>query len=343
MEPHQFYETLPDGRWKFRVDHHLLDDFNTCDRLFQFRHMPDPAGLVWATKGVSVKVAIGSWWATFCERYYDQFRLGQLPTEANIVEIVADAWTEHEMERYRNGTEGDKENFEKFGGAEGALQMAVEYHRAFGEQHFRDWQVVATELGFGLKDEIKLGEDLHVVVYYTGRPDLVVLDRAQQMVMPLDFKTKDLVPWNAPSIVKPLPQLCGYIFATRKLMRDCFVGTMNGSGAKLPTKCIVMFCARLKPSDKPRDGVKKPRFLPVYANYSLEELEEWRLGVIEKCRRLRSAIERAVFLPRESACHLYAGCMFRRVCSMSANVRPAMLQADFVKQAPWQPYELQED
>lgn len=337
MQSHEFFEVLPDGRYRFRVDHHLLEDFNRCDRLFQFRHMPDPEGLVWATKSLPIKVVLGSWWSAAMENYYNIMRTGRMPTEADVVHIVEMTWTVACLDHYQSS---DPEHYEKFGGLEGARVMAMDYHRTFGEAHFRNWEIIASELGFGLRNEIKLGEDLDVQVYYTGRPDLVVYDRAQEMVMPVDFKTKDFVPYNAQAIVKPLPQLCGYIYATRKLMKSL---QKNGSGPKLPTKCCVLFCARLKPSEKPRDGVKKPRFLPVYAYYSLEELEEWRLNTIDKCHRMKTAIEQGVFPPRESACHLYSGCQFRRVCSMPANVRQTILLADFVKQQPWQPYEIQEN
>jgi hypothetical protein len=165
------------------------------------------------------------------------------------------------------------------------------------------------------------------------------------MVMPLDFKTKDAVPSNASVQYKPHPQTAGYIYAVSKMLEEAYKlgSTESNNPPKAPTKCIIMVCARFRPTDKPRSGVRAPRFLPVYPNYSDAEIEEWRRSVMEKCRRLRESIERNYFPPRESACHLfYHGCMFRRACSVPPNVREATLRSDFVKIAPWIPYDVED-
>jgi len=358
MEHHQFYEVLPDGRYKFRVDHHTLDDHNKCERYFNFRHVPDSLGLVWATKGVSLKVALGSWWSSTMESFYHEMQFGAVPDDATTARIAVDAWRENKIDDYKNL---EPDVFDKFGGVDGAMLMALEYKQAFGQAHFQQWQIIGAELGFGWKDELKLGEDDKVVVYYGGKPDLVVLDRAQNMIMPLDFKTKDSVPSNAATKYKPHPQTAGYIFAVRKMLEQIQDDQIDSSHndaelhlnlkaiakmPKAPTKCVVMVCARFRPTDKPRSGIRAPRFLPVYPNYDASEIEEWRNIVIEKCRRLRDSIERSVWVPREgdSSCHLYyTGCPFRRVCSVPANIRESVLKADFVKIEPWRPYTPEED
>jgi hypothetical protein len=333
MKPAQFYEVLEDGRYRFRVDHHLINDYNTCDRYFNFRHMGDSQGLVYGSKTLSIKIAIGSWWSSVMESMYNEMACGVLPSEHHIYKFASDAWLTHKMEGYKNS---DPEVFDKFGGLDGGRLMALEYYEAFAKQHFTQWQVIGPELGFGWKDEVPLGEDDKVVVYYGGKPDLIILDRSQNMVMPLDFKTKDSVPSNASVMWKPHPQTAGYIFAVGQLLRSL---EKVETTPKAPTKCVIMICARFRPTDKPRSGVRQPRFLPVYPNYSEAEIEEWRVSVIEKCRRLRDSIERSYFPPRESACHLfYHGCMFRRACSVAPNVRDATLRSDYIKLEPWVPY-----
>lgn len=349
MNAKQFYEVLPDGRYRFRVDHHTINDFNTCDRYFSYRHLPDAAGNVWGTKTLNFKIAVGSWWSTVMESYYHEMTFGACPDEHHMWKFATEAWTLHKMEAYAVDA-ASKDNYDKFGGFDGAKLMALEYHNAFGKQHYSQWQIIGTELGFGWKDELPLGEDDKVVVYYGGKPDLVILDKAQNMIMPLDFKTKDNIAGNASVMFKPHPQTAGYIFAVSKMLSQLKLATVAGGpgqgvlNIKEPTKCIIMMCARLRPTEKPRDGVRKPRFLPIYPNYSDAEIEEWRLSVMEKCRRLRDSIERSVWTPRESACHLfYHGCQFRRVCSQPANIREALLRADFVKVEPWHPYDVEED
>lgn len=370
MEHHQFYEVLPDGRYKFRVDHHTINDFNTCDRYFQFRHMPDHEGMVWGTKGTSIKIAIGQWWANVMESYYHEMQFGTLPSEHLAMRLATDAWVSHSFEHgpvcSRCGVHqqadatllakpcmdhfanADPEVFDKFGGLDGAKLMMLEYHMAFGGAHYNQWHIVGAELGFGWRDELLLGEDDEIVVQYGGKPDLVIIDKAQNMIMPLDFKTKDSVPANAALKYKPHPQTVGYIFAVRKLLEALSTNDDDIKALvqppKPPTKCVILVCARNRPTDKPRSGIRQPRFLPVYPNYSMDEIEEWRVSIMEKCRRLRDSIKRNYFPPRESACHLYYhGCAFRRVCSTPAASREVSLKADFIKIEPWKPYTPDED
>ena len=345
MQNTQFYEVLPNGKYRFRVDHHTINDHNTCDRYFSFRHMADRDGRVWGSKTLNLKIALGSWWSSVMESMYNEMAHNTLPTEHHIYKFASEAWSEHNMEAYKNS---DSEVFDKFGGLDGGRLMALEYFESFAKQHFNQWTVIGAELGFGWKDELLLGEDDKVVVYYGGKPDLVILDRSQNMIMPLDFKTKDFVPSNSSVQYKPHPQTAGYIYAVGEMIKQIrTLGEWNVVAhdvPNVPTKCIIMVCARFRPSDKPRNGIRQPRFMPVYPNYSAAEIEEWRVSVMEKCRRLRDSIERNYFPPRESACHIYYnGCAFRRVCSVPANIREATLKSDFVKIEKWIPYVPAED
>jgi len=292
MKPDQFYEILPDGRFRFRVDHHTINDFNLCDRYFSYRHMADPQGLVWGGKTLNLKIALGSWWSSVMESFYHEMTFNRLPSEEQVYSIAGEAWREHKMEDYKNSDEKTVDVFNKFGGLDGARLMALEYYKAFAQQHYTSWQVIGTELGFGWKDELPLGEDDKVVVYYGGKPDLVILDRTQNMIMPLDFKTKDSVPGNASVQYKPHPQTAGYIFAVSKMLEQIksTIRNQHDPTATIlhpnpPTKCIIMVCARFRPTDKPRSGIPQPRFLPVYPMYTADEIEEWRLSVIENCPR----------------------------------------------------------
>ena len=135
---------------------------------------------------------------------------------------------------------------------------------------------------------------------------------------------------------KPHSQTTGYIFALSKIAKDL--------GIDRPVdRCIVNVAARSRPSDNPRDGKKKPRFARVYVAYSSEELEEWRLGVLDKVTRMRHAIEHGDYIWREASCHLFRGCEFRRVDSTPPGARDIILTADFIKAEPWAPYEVEEE
>ena len=350
MDNKQFYEVLPDGRYKFRVDHHTINDFNTCDRYFQYRHIPDQKGQVWSSKSaLNIKIALGSWWSSTMESFYHEMTFGVMPTEHHMFKFATGAWAEHQMDDYskasiNNNTSKNSEVYDKFGGIDGARLMALEYYNAFAAQHYRDWQVIGTELGFGWSDELPLGEDDKIVVYYGGKPDLVILDRGRNMVMPLDFKTKDAIPGTANVMYKPHPQTAGYIYAVTQMVNQLNNSRSTEQKPKVPTNCIIMICARFRPTEKPRSGIRQPRFLPVYPMYTAAEIEEWRQSVMEKCRRLRDSIERNVWTPRESACHLfYHGCAFRSVCSQPSAMRDVILNSDFTKVERWSPYSPEED
>lgn len=336
MQPEKFYEILPDGRYRFRVDHHIINDYNTCDRYFQFRHIGDSAGLVWGGKTLKLKIALGSWWSSTMELLYHEMSHGTFPSEHHVFKFASDAWLEHKIEDFKNS---EPEVFDKFGGLDGGRLMALEYYNEYAKAHFSNWKIVGPELGFGWHDELYLGEDDKVVVYYGGKPDLTIIDLASNMLLPLDHKTKDSIPYDVTSMFKPHPQTAGYIFALRELLHK----TANLGDVKPPNRCIIMVAARLRPTEKPRSGVRRPRFVPVYPSYSLAEIEEWRTSVVWKCRKLRESIEEDFFPPRESACHTYNnGCMFRRVCSTPANSRDMILKADFVKINPWVPYHVED-
>lgn len=327
---------LDTERYHFRFDHHLINSFNTCDRYFQFKHMPDANGLVWSGRGWSSAIQVGIWWSRVMELFYREMSYGDVPSPSHMQKFAADAWVEMQMDV--NMKQHDPDYYDKFKGAEGALCMALEYYESFADVDHRNWTVIGAEKGFGRKDEVLVGEDDKVIVHYVGKPDLVVLENASGKLLPVDHKTKDSVPGNVNEIYKPHPQTAGYIFACNSIAHEL------GLSTKDTDRCIIRVAARLRPTDKPRSGVKRPRFVNVYPNYNLDELEEWRKDIMAKAHRLRYAIEHDEFIPRESACHLfYHGCQFRGVCSTPPASRELVLKSNFTKIEPWTPYSVEED
>jgi hypothetical protein len=216
------------------------------------------------------------------------------------------------------------------------MLMAGEYYRAFGERDIQNWKVVSAEQGFGLRREVPLGENSLVRVFYVGKPDLSVFTIPDDQYCPVEHKTRHRIDFDVQARYKPHSQTTGYIFSSAKIVKDL--------GIDRPVdRCIVNVAARERPSDNPKDGKKKPRFARVYVAYSAEELEEWRLSILDKVTRMRHAIEHGDYLWREASCHLYRGCEFRRVDSAPPGARNIILEADFQKAEPWAPYEVEED
>jgi hypothetical protein len=215
--------------------------------------------------------------------------------------------------------------------------MAAEYYNAFADLDQRSWKVIAAEAPFGRHGEVVLGETDKVVVYWQGKPDLVIWEESTGVLAPLDQKTKDHIPYNVNEIWKPHNQLAGYIYSIGAIANDL------GFSNIIVDRCIVSVCARLRAATPKKGASQKPRFVRVRPHYSQDELEEWRRGMVRKAERLRFAIESQDWQRNEKACHVYGGCEFRGICSRPAGVRELMVKSDYELVDPWSPFEGEED
>lgn len=351
-----------DGRWIFNVDNHLLSTFTQCEALFYYRHI-----MHYRKKSGGGAMNIGIWWAAVLEDFYIHMGLNQRqmlsnpPAREGMLSYAIKNWINLDMHTL---SKRDPKRYEAFANSVskddlkralpssvhkildeilgttnvplGALLMAGRYYDTYAETDFRNWKVIAAEQGFGLRNEVFVGESDRVVVNLTGRPDLVVLNVGDDTLLPVDHKTVDRIKSDASRKFKPHPQTVGYIYAVGALAKS-----LNYD--RVVDRCIINLGARLEPSEKPRDGNIRPRFTRVYPAYSAAEIEEWRQGVILKCERLRNSFETDKWMWNESACHLYGGCDFRGVHALASNARHVAIDADFVQVDPWKPYEVEED
>jgi hypothetical protein len=276
---------------------------------------------------------IGIWWSRVLELFYKELQFGQPPSQTQMLKFASEAWVELEMQKLQN--EFNKA-FAKFGGPEGALLMASEYYNRYAELDAKNWKIIGAEAGFGLKDEVLVGENASVIVYWTGRPDLYLLDLPSNRIQPLDHKTTDYVKSNVSKQYKPHQQVCGYVYVGNVLSRQLGLDTTVD-------RCIINVAGRNRPSEKPRDGIIKPRFVRVYPNYSIEELAEWQTDIVATVTRMRTAIEDSTFIKHKNACHLYSGCRFRGVCSVTPSQRESIIRADYEVAEPWAPYTVEDD
>ena len=65
--------------------------------------------------------------------------------------------------------------------------------------------------------------------------------------------------------------------------------------------------------------------------------EEFLSDIMAKIREAEEHWKRGYWPKDESACGLYGGCPYRRICSKDPSVREAFLKGDYVKQGPWNP------
>lgn len=328
VTPGTLYEVLPDGRWAIYVDNHLISTFANCEAQFylaHIRHLRPKGRGYWAMN-------IGSWWSAVLEHFYKQVAAKKEITLAEALKIGVEQWNELQMDTL--ATVAPKK-FKAFGGRDGVIVMVEEYWRLFGHHDTKNWHIVAAEAGFGRRREVCVGENDKVVVFYIGKPDLLIIESGR--LMPLDHKSVDSV--NQKKLneqYKPHPQTAGYIFATNELAK------LQGLEPNVD-RCIINVAARNKPTDTPRDGgPPRPRFTRIYPNYTKMEIEEWRRQIIIKASRLRYCIENDEWMWNEKSCHIYGGCNYRVVHSSTEGSREVVVQSHFVQVEPWVPYEVDE-
>ena len=215
----------------------------------------------------------------------------------------------------------------------GPLLMAAQYYNNFAPNDFRDWKIISAEVPFGRHGDICLGEQDGVTVYWQGKPDLVIYEQSSNVVAPLDQKTKDYIPYNVNEIWKPHLQLAGYVYSLGQIARDL-------GYEQTPDRCIFSVCGRLQPAVDKNTKLPKARFARIRVQFSVDEIEEWRLNILRVAKRLRSSIEDNRFTRNDGfICHIYSGCDFRPLCARPAGVRPIVIQSDYVVTDPWSAFD----
>jgi hypothetical protein len=216
----------------------------------------------------------------------------------------------------------------------GPILMAADYYQSFALQDMRDWRILAAEQPFGRHGEVVVGETNEVVVYWMGKPDLVIYEDKTGIVAPLDQKTKDYIRSDVQNIWKPHSQTAGYIFSIGQICKEL------GFDGALVDRCIISVCGRLRPAEPKKKGDSpKPRFIRVRPHYAVEEIAEWRQGILWMAEQMRSSIQTGHWTRNDKACHLYAGCDYRGICSRPEGVRPLVIQSDYELKEPWSPFE----
>lgn len=333
-------------RLAFYIDNHLITTHNFCERQFYLKHMlrlrmKGPGGMA---------MSIGGWWSAVLEDFYNQCKLAQYvsetdsrilqkhvvyPSQQSFIESAAKRWREAKMDELAVAR---PKAYKEFGGAAGAALMAMQYYTGQGKLDCANWKIVGAEKGFGQRGEVLLHEDENTLIYYMGKPDLVVLADNGNTLLPVEHKTIHRIPSNIQIKYKPHPQIMGYVYSLNVIAASL--------GYDKPVdRCIVNVAARAMPSDKPKDGIPKPRFTRVFPHYSLEELEEWKTNVVNKVKRLRHSLLNDEWLWKEgpSTCHLYGGCEYRGIDSRPPSMRELIIKSDFVEIAPWSPYVVEDE
>ena len=342
-ELYHLFQTKPDERWEFLFDSHTAAAFSKCEQYFDYQHLKH----LRARGRGGASMNIGQWWSRTMEYLYSHLKSSQegfpdgngrayeVPTMADALKYAATAWSELKMDELEKSA---PKAFKTFKGRDGAIIMTSRYFETTFQHDIANWRIIAVEYGFGLRREVFVGENNRVVVYYMGKPDLVVLSKGDDQLMPVDHKTVQYITGDLTRKYKPHPQTVGYIYAIDQLSKTLGIERKNCD------RCCINAGARQEPTDKPRDGgPPKPRFTRVYPCYNPQEIEEWRQSLIDKAERMRSAIENGKFVRNENACHLFAGCEFRGICAVPPASRSIIIRANYNEGEAWVPYSLSEE
>jgi PD-(D/E)XK nuclease superfamily protein len=336
---------LDDGRHAVYLDNLLLSVYVECERKFKYRHIDNL--IEKGSTGRTASQWLGIWWASVMENFYRgmmdyQHKVpGSVePSEARIVQAAAGAWTLQCMSDGDFGSNNEDtfqtrytKVYDKFGGAEGAVRMALDYWHHFGESDAKDWRIIASELAFGLNGEVMIHEDNEMVLYWCGKPDLVIYETTLDNLVPVDTKTEEYLKSNFIQKWKPHGQTAGYVVALNVLAEGLgFHRTVD--------RCIINGAARML-VEKPRDGKPRPRFLRPRITYNPAELAEWKHNTFAKAKRLLHSYKTGEWIRADAhICHLYSGCPYRGLDNQPPGVpRNAVLETSYVQIEPWIPYQ----
>jgi len=329
----QFYKILPDGRFEFFVDASLMKSFSMCEAYFNLKHIKNlrPKSLS-VTKPFAM--AIGSWWSDVMEAFYNAIRDQRPIAKSDIQTIALEAWAKNSLDA---SALVDPDSFDKFGNLPGAVLMLEEYYNSQYLVDLQNWKVISIEQGFGLKKEVPLGETRSVVVYWIGKPDLVVVENNSRLT-PIDHKTVTRIDGWTTSRYKPSTQMPGYAHSCEVIAKQI------GLDVRVD-RVVINICSRTRPTEKPKDGKKKPRFIRAYPNFTREEIEEWRRDVVAKCERIAHCLRTGAWTWSETTCHnMYMRpCEYLKLHSITPSARDTVLLADFLKSQPWTPYSISKE
>jgi len=333
-KPFQFYKLLPDGRYEMFVDASLLKSFSLCERYMYLHHIQNRR-LRGEMTVRPFSMAVGSWWSNVMERFYNKLRDGVEIKNGDIQNFALESWAEEKLDEV---FAADPKRAASFGDLSGAVLMLKEYYDAQYSIDKSIWKVVAVEQGFGLKREVLVGETKKVIVYWIGKPDLGVIEQGR--LMPVDHKTVTRIDGKTIHKYKPSTQMPGYCFAMEVIAKSLGINTKVN-------RCVINICARERPSENPKKGKPRPRFIRAYPNFTPEEIAEWRHDVINKCERIAYNLERGedAWAWSETTCHMMymRDCPYLPIDSVTPSARDSIIHGMYEIGKPWQPYKVFEE
>lgn len=321
---------LPDTNIQYAWDSTSLGWLKTCPRLYQYSMIDG-----WRSKGTNVHLHFGQWYHTALETYDRLRSKGESHDDAlrSVVFVCLNlTWirptsAEDSAQEIANGGK-PWESGHNLKTRETLVRSVIWYLEQFGpndtcetvqlasgkpavELSFRmemDWgpEYMKTATEFDAPQPYVLSGHLDRVVQFQGA--YYVMDRKTSSTTIGSYYFDQYDPDNQMSL---------YSMAARVIYQT-------------PVRGVIIDAAQI--------AVGFSRFSRGFTFRTEAQVEEW-LANTKHWLALAEGFATEGFWPmNDKSCHQYGGCVFRKVCSKSPEVRHKFLETDFVKK-PWNPLE----
>jgi hypothetical protein len=306
---------LPDTKIQFAWDSTSLGWLKTCPRLYQYSMIDK-----WRSRGNSVHLDFGSWYHSALEGYDRQRSEGAEHEDAlrNVIHwLMSITWVRSEDQ----GVNGPWQSGHNLKTRETLVRSVIWYLEQFGPaDSCKTVQLVngkpAVELSFRM--EMDWGPEAAPAERFvlSGHLDRVVQFQGAYYVMDRKTSSTTIGSYYFDQY-DPDNQMSLYSMAARVIYQT-------------PVRGVIIDAAQI--------AVGFSRFSRGFTFRTEAQIEEW-LGETKAWLRLAEGFAIAGHWPmNDKSCHQYGGCVFRKVCSKSPEVRHKFLETDFVKRQ-WNPLE----
>lgn len=294
------------------VDSTMLKTFRECPRKFELEYLYH-----WKSRKPSIHLHAGQAFASGLEEVRRAFHEDKLPAADSLASGAAKL-----IEAYATFEE-PHDTAKTLPRMLGALEYYFDVW-PLETDHYQPWQYddgkFAIEFSFASPlpwDNPETGEP----VIYTGRSDMLAVQRNDSAIWILDDKTTSQLGQSWVNQWDLRSQFTGYTWHARKVSAIPIMG------------CVVRGVSILKTK---YDHAEVPTYRPDW------QIDRWLTQVLHDLERMKLAWETGYFdFNLDEACNSYSGCLFRRICLSSPEAVPEWLAADYEKRV-WDPLKREE-
>lgn len=197
-----------------------------------------------------------------------------------FLKIGKKAWLYMDMDYYKD--KDDK--YTEIGGWPGVSSLLTQYYSYYMGLRMR---VVSTEIIFGKKKEVKLGEfwsttDLKVECYLTGRIDLLVDNGS--FIGPVDHKHTHKFRGDEQYKFNPQDAITGYILACNAILHEVYPKYFESG--KNALNGWIFHISGCTPSKSRKTGEMGPRFKHTPIGKTEQQLEEFKARQLSTFKRV---------------------------------------------------------